>query len=193
MTEAETARAAGSGRGAAPRGGETHLRVALLLSAHGVSGELKARCLSDDPDRLLGLEEVWLTSPEGELLRRVGLSARRAHGCDLVRLEGVDDRDAAERLRGAYLAVERARALPLPEGRYYECDLLGLAVEDAVRGPIGRLRRISYNGAQDVYEIARPGRKPLYLAVTDETFLGAEPGEGIIRVRLPEGLWEVYE
>ena len=72
-------------------------------------------------------------------------------------------------------------------------DLIGLKVIDAERGEIGRLKDISDNGAQDIYEIARPNMKALYLAISPETFLDADLNKGEIHVQLPHGLWEIYD
>ena len=170
-----------------------YFHVALILGAHGVKGEVKLLPLSERPNRLQELSELSLLTPEGLFVKTVQYRARKAHGYDIAELEGVKDRETAETLKAHYLSVRREQAAPLPEGRYYISDLIGLKVIDAVRGEIGRLKAVSDNGAQDVYEIAREAKKPLFLAIAEETFQSANLSLGEIYVHLPDGLWEIYE
>ncbi len=169
------------------------LHVAVIIGAHGVKGELKALVLSEHPDRLQELSELSLLTAGGLFVRRVKISARKAHGHDIVKIDDLDDRDEAQALKGCYLSVTREEAAPLPEGRFYIRDLIGLKVVDEQRGEIGYLRAVSDNNAQDIYEIKRPELKPLFLAVSKETFINADLEKKEIHVKLPEGLWEVYD
>ena len=68
-------------------------------------------------------------------------------------LAGVEDRDAAEALRGRELFVPRAEAAPLPEGRYYIADLIGMQVVDEAGRELGRLADVMQAGGNDVYEV----------------------------------------
>jgi 16S rRNA processing protein RimM len=67
--------------------------------------------------------------------------ARRAGTDDhvILRVTGVDDRRAAEALRGTDLLVDRAAAPPLEEGEFWAEDLEGLRVVDGERD-LGRVR-----------------------------------------------------
>src|SRR5690554_7185706 len=48
----------------------------------------------------------------------------------LVKLEGLDDRDSAQALRGALLQVARDAVHPLPPGEYYVFEIVGLRSEE---------------------------------------------------------------
>ncbi len=172
---------------------QTFLHVAQIIGAHGVKGELKVVVLSENKDRLQELSELSLLTAGGLFVKKVRFTARRMNNFELIKIEGLDDRDEALALKNHYLSVSRDEAAPLPEGRYYVSDLIGLKVIDAERGEIGRLKDISDNGAQDIYEIARPKMKALYLAISPETFLDADLNKGEIHVQLPHGLWEIYD
>ncbi len=171
-----------------------YLHIAVLTSAHGVKGEMKAKILSDLPDRLAGLEEVYLFSPDAKKnlgLRR--LQDVRGAQHDLVKLEGVETRDDAEKLKGSYLSVKREEALPLEEGQYYISDLIGMKVRDEARGVIGTLKEVLDTPAGDLFVIKRPGAKDLLLPTRGGALLDVNFTEGEIYVSLPEGLWEVYD
>jgi 16S rRNA processing protein RimM len=79
------------------------------------------------------------------------------HGKTVIaRLEGVEDRDAAEGLIGAEIAVPRD-ALPEPgPGEYYWADLIGLAVVNREGLALGRVERLMETGAHDVLVLRGP-------------------------------------
>ncbi len=63
-----------------------------------------------------------------EIVRRAGTEQR-----PIVRLEGVEDREGAEALRGQALTVERLEAPALEEGEWWAHELEGCAVVDGER------------------------------------------------------------
>ena len=75
-------------------------------------------------------------------------------GTLLARLAGVGNREAALKLRGRAVAVSRA-ALPKPDaGHYYLADLVGLEVVNEQGIVLGAVKSWTFNGAQDVMEVA---------------------------------------
>lgn len=137
-----------------------YLMIGQIVKPQGVRGEVKVLPLTDDPARFCDLETIYLDE-KGERSAKV-LSARVREGFAYVALEGVPDRDAAERLRNRALYVDRAHAAPLPEGRYYISDLIGMAVEDETGAALGQLADVLQAGGNDVYEVegARTFRFP---------------------------------
>lgn len=78
----------------------------------------------------------------------------KAHsGALLAKLQGVETREQALQLKGRTIAVARGALPGPPAGRYYFDDLIGLEVVDASGATLGRVKRISYNGAHDVMEL----------------------------------------
>ena len=88
------------------------LVVGRVLRPHGIRGELAVEVLSDAPDRFSPGAELGAGDPDGQgPLRPVTVTAARLHlGRLLARLEGVEDRDAAEELRGVLLSIPMAPA-----------------------------------------------------------------------------------
>jgi 16S rRNA processing protein RimM len=84
----------------------------------------------------------------------------------LARVEGIADRDAAERLKGIRLYVARAALPPPGEEEYYHADLLGLAVELDDGTPLGRVKAVHDFGAGDSLEVERPGKAPVMVPFT---------------------------
>ena len=126
--------------------------IGQAVKPQGVRGEIKVLPATDDVERFCDLENVFLDE-KGEICKKVE-SARTREGFAYVKLEGVDDRDEAECLRGCSLYIDRAHAVPLPEGRYYISDLIGMRVEDETGAELGRLSDVMQAGGNDVYEVA---------------------------------------
>lgn len=107
---------------------------------HGVRGLVKLRSFTADPAAIASYGP--LTDEAGT--RRFALTLLSD---GLARVEGVEDRDAAARLTGARLYVERASLPPPDEDEFYLADLVGLRAETAAGEPLGRVRSVEDNGA----------------------------------------------
>ena len=135
------------------------LVVGRVLRPHGVRGEVTVQVLSDAPDRFAPGAELAAGDPDGPgPLRPVVVRAARLHqGRLLVSLEGVEDRDAAERLRGAWLSIPVADARPLEAGEFWPHQLVGLAVVDRQGRQRGRVADVVPGAAHDLLAVELPG------------------------------------
>ena len=138
------------------------LRVAWVRRAHGVGGELALELLGGAADRLR--PGLAVQTALGE--RRLG-SVRPVAAGVLARLDGVDSREAAQRLVGTYLEVDRAAARPLPAGEYFHFQLVGLAVVDEDGQPLGELSDVEPYPHHDVYVLRTPTGEARVPAVRD--------------------------
>ena len=114
--------------------------VGEIGKPHGVRGLVKLRSFTADPAAIASYGP--LTDAAGE--RRFALTLL-ADG--LARIEGVEDRDAAARLTGTGLYVDRAALPPPEEDEFYLADLIGLRAETAAGEPLGRVRSVEEHGA----------------------------------------------
>jgi 16S rRNA processing protein RimM len=135
------------------------LVVGRVLRPHGVRGELSVEVLSDAPDRFAPGAELGAGDPDGpEPPRPVTVRAARLHqGRLLLSLEGIEDRDAAERLRGAWLSIPVASARPLEPGEFWPHQLVGLAVVDQQGRERGRVADVVPGAAHDLLAVELPG------------------------------------
>lgn len=131
---------------------EEPVTVARVVAAHGVRGELRAIPESDYPERLRPGREVYLAGPRPGWTRIVAARPHRAP-LWLLRLDGVEDRDAAEALRGSELQVAAADLPPLPEGTYYHHQIVGLQVVTEAGRVLGHVEDIRRTGSADVYVV----------------------------------------
>ena len=125
-----------------------YVPVGRIVSVHGIRGELRVLPLEGEADFLAGFRTFYLDG------RAVIPAACRVHkGMALLKLEGVEDRTAAEGLRGKELFIRRADA-HLPQGEYFDGELLGLDVYDGKTGEcVGELVKVERYPASKVYTI----------------------------------------
>ena len=138
-------------------GEEELLHAGTITGAHGVRGWVKVHAFTDPVDNFLDFD-TWYARRRGHFDEVEFLEARR-HGKGLVaRLAGVDDRDAAEKLRGVEVWVRRGDLPPLAAGEYYWHELLGMRVyseHDARPVLLGEVDHLMETGANDVI-VLRP-------------------------------------
>jgi 16S rRNA processing protein RimM len=163
------------------------LQIGEITTAHGVRGLVKVRCFNDDPETLESYAPLY-TSPDGN--ETIALSLKhQAGGALIAEIDGVSDRDQAEKLRGTGLWVDRA-ALPdiVEEGQYYHVDLIGLTVVDKDDNPIGKIIAVENFGAGDMFEIRPLSGPTFYLPFIDEYVLSIDIAGGVAVADIPEGL-----
>ena len=176
--------------GADDRGGPAFLLLGEVLRPHGLRGEVKLRLLTDYPERIDGMARVFL-APEvqGRDARAWKVEHMRMHQRHgLLKLEGVDDRDAAELLRDLKLLVPVDEAVPLEEGEFYLYQLLGLRVVTAEGCELGTIRDVIETGANDVYVVRGASHGEVLIPATPETVLETNIAGGTLLVQLPDGL-----
>lgn len=103
---------------------QTHLQIGVIARPHGVRGELKVHLHSEESTALESASHLVVESSQGKAERLEIESARGSAKGPILRLMGVDSREAADALRGAKLWVERENVDPLEPGEYYLVDLV---------------------------------------------------------------------
>lgn len=159
---------------------QRYIEAGRIVNTHGVNGELKLQVWLDSPAFLASFPALIL---DGQ--RRALLAAREHKGFLLVRLEGVEDLNAAMAVKGKTVAIDR-RDAALPEGRFFLQDILGAQVLDEEGRTLGVLTEILERPAANVYVI-RGEREHLVPAVP-EFILSTDPEAGVLVVRLIEGM-----
>ena len=143
---------------------QQYLEIGRIVAPHGVTGEMKLELWCDSVAFLSRLPRVYRTAlGEGEM-RVAGLRPHKNMG--LLRLEGVNDMDAARAMVGRVLYIDRAD-VRLPQGTFFIQDLLGCRVLDADTGACyGTVSDISHPAAQDIYTVRdENGAETLFPAV----------------------------
>jgi 16S rRNA processing protein RimM len=107
------------------------LVIGTIVAPHGLKGELRVYPSSDFPERFLEPGIRWLQEPETgkieeiELVRGRYLAGKNLY---IITIDGVEDRDTAEALKGAKILVEQDDLPELAEDEYHVSELIGLEV-----------------------------------------------------------------
>lgn len=139
------------------------LYVGRITAPFGVNGEVRASLDTEFPERLperpvfIGDERRPLTVEEVRLHRREAL----------LKLRGVDTVEAADALRDQPLYVAAQDSAPLPEGRYYVHQIVGLEVRTTAGERYGVVKDVLLRPANDVYVIRHANREVLAPAIAD--------------------------
>ncbi|MGH3424303.1 MAG: ribosome maturation factor RimM [Nocardioidaceae bacterium] len=125
--------------------------------AHGVRGEVAVEVRTDEPERRFAPGSVLCFEGRGGDGDLTVTSARPHSGRLLVRFEQVDDRSAAEALRGATLSVEvDQREHPEDPEEYYDHQLVGLEARTGPGDVVGAVAEVLHLPAQDTLSITTP-------------------------------------
>jgi 16S rRNA processing protein RimM len=133
--------------------GERKIALAAIAGAHGIKGELRLKLFAESTESLARHKKLYVGGAERRLL------SVRDGKAPVARFEGIDDRSAAEGLRGALVEIDRSALPPLEAGEYYHADLIGLAAMDALGEPVGTVVAVENHGAGDLLEIEAEGGK----------------------------------
>lgn len=153
-----------------------------IVNAHGVRGEVKLLPQGVDTDILMECKVLYMDG------RPVTPSARRVHkGCLLLSLPGVEDMDAALALKGKSVSIRRSD-VRLPEGVYFDGEIVGLTARDAATGEeLGQVEEVLDYPAHKIYAVR--GGKDEYLIPAVPAFIAAVDLEGgAIDIHMLEGL-----
>jgi len=163
------------------------LRLGRITSAVGLAGEIRIYPYTDYKEKFEECSYVLLRDEKYPIEK-----VRYHKNMAILKLKGINDRTAAEKCREQDVFIFREDAPPLPPGTYYVKDLIGLSIVDESGEPIGTLRDVIKNSAQDLYEVEpNDGGKPFLIPVVEEFVPEISPEKGFIRVHLIEGLREL--
>lgn len=135
---------------------EVRLTVGVIVGTHGVSGEMRMSLLTDAPDHLLDIRQVYL----GDSDTPVALEGVRFHGEGaLIFIEGIRTPEEAKELRGTPIRIAGSDARPLEEGEFFIYQLIGLKATTPDGEELGVVVDLIETGAHDVLVIAPEGSR----------------------------------
>lgn len=171
---------------------QEYLLLGEIVRPQGIRGEVKVKHYTDDPDRFFDLEDVFFK--RGDQYEPAVVTGARVNGDDVyLTIEGIADRNEAEKLRGVQLWVDRDNAVELGEDEVFIADILGAKAYDTKGNQIGVLKDVLTPGGVDVFVFKTP-KGTLMTPALKEVLLvmDAEAGRIVLdEVKLEEvGLYE---
>lgn len=159
------------------------IEVMKIINTHGVKGELKALHYADSPAFFKKVKTLYDKKENAYTITAV----REGKNCLLVTIEGVEDMNAAERMKNVSLFARREDFPALPKGEYYLIDLIGLMAETVEGEEIGEVINIIESAAQNLLVI-RKGEKEILIPKCDAFVDRIDLDEKKIYIKPIEGL-----
>jgi 16S rRNA processing protein RimM len=151
------------------------LEVGRIGRAHGLHGEVSVAPISNRTDRFAPGSTLYIDD------RPLVIASSRPHQQRwLVRFEGVNDRNAAEALRGRLLKGEAPDVTP---DELYVHELIGSEVRDRAGTELGKVAAVEANPAHDLLVLENNALIPIVFVVSQN--------DGIVVVDVPEGLLDL--
>jgi 16S rRNA processing protein RimM len=163
--------------------------VGQIERPFGVKGEVLVRSLSDVPGRFEALTQVSLVAKSGMSMETSVTHVRRTGRGFILGLAGLTTPEAAGLWRGGMIQAPRGTVPALPDGQYYECDLVGLAVQTDEGQPIGVLEQIWELPGNHVF-VVRQGAKEILIPAAKELVKAVDLERGVMTVHMIDGLGE---
>ncbi len=161
--------------------------VGTFAGAFGVRGETRLKSFCAEPSDIAIYAPLY--TEDGRKFPVIVLTGQAGNGF-IARVEGVDSKEEADRLKGISLYADRTRLPHLPDDEYYHADLIGLAVYDTGGTLLGAVKTVLNHGAGDLLDILVTGSSdtvllPFTLAAVPTVDLTA----GRIIADPPDGLF----
>lgn len=167
-----------------------NLVVGRIGRAHGVRGEVAVDVRTDAADQRFAPGAELATDPPAD--QPLTVVATRWHsGRLLVRFDGVDDRSAAEALRGTMLVADSAESPATAEDEWWDHELVGLVAVRPDGARLGEVREVVHAPGQDLLVVHREGGGEALVPFVAAIVTAVDVAGGSLVVDPPEGLLEL--
>jgi len=142
--------------------------IGKVVKAHGLRGEIKIHSFSGQPAHFNNYQRLVLVDTNGRLTSALEIIKCRVTGkTAIVQLDGIDDRNQAERICSMGVLIDKTDLPNLTNNEFYYHELIGLPVQTEDGKQLGKVDNIFSNGAQEIMEIKGEGEHYLIPVVQD--------------------------
>ena len=160
-----------------------YLRVGVISSTHGISGEVKVYPTTDDANRFKDLKEVILDTGKTNITLEVE-HVKFFKQMVILKFKGIDNINDIEKYRGKDLLVTRENAVELDEDEYFISDIIESEVLDEEGTKLGVLAEVLSTGANDVFVVNTNESKEILIPYIKDCVLDINLEEKKIIVHL---------
>lgn len=162
--------------------------IGRIGKAHGIRGDVTVEVRTDEPERRFAVGTTLLSTHATPL---VIADARDHSGRLLLRFEGINDRNAAEALRGTMLEADiDPTEKPTDEDEYYDRQLIGLTAVRVDGSPLGSISDVVHLPGHDLLAVTHPSRGEVLVPFVHEIVTEVDLLEGRVIIDPPGGLFE---
>ena len=166
------------------------LRVGVIVTTHGIRGEVKVFPTTDDAERFRDLKMCFVDARRSLIPLEVR-SVKFFKQFVILGFKDYDNINDVLEFVKRDLLVERKDAVELKPGEYFICDLVGHKVLSDTGEELGVLKDVITSSANNVYVVKRPEGKDLLIPVIPECVLGHDMEKGVTTVHLLDGLLDL--
>lgn len=162
------------------------ITLGQIVGAHGILGWVKIKSFTRPEQNIFAYPQWWLSQPQqpdAKLTQsyaiqpyvvKVEKSRQQSHGW-VAKLQGCDDRTAAEALRGKQILLPKSELPALAAQEYYWSDLIGLEVQNTQGVLLGRIEQLLETGANDVLVVVNAAKQRVLIPyVLNHTILAVD-------------------
>ncbi|MBJ8343304.1 ribosome maturation factor RimM [Antrihabitans sp. YC2-6] len=167
------------------------LLVGRVAKSHGIRGEVVVEVRTDDPDlRFAPGSTLRGHKPREKQLTEYTVEAARDHsGRLLLRLQGIDSREAADALRGTLFVIDATEVEPSDDpDEFYDHELEGLAVALIDGTPVGTVREVLHSTAGELLAVTSPEGREILVPFVAAIVTSVSVADGLVQIDPPEGL-----
>lgn len=162
------------------------VRLGVIVGVRGIKGEVRIKSFTDDPADVAAYGPLFDQDGTTQFYVRVTGTNK---GLVLARIDGIDDRNAAEAMKRTELFVDRSQLPPAEEDEFYDADLIGLKAETTTGKSLGRVKGLYDFGAGPVLEMDGNVMVPFTKAVVPDI----DVANGKVVIDPPDGLFDPPE
>lgn len=163
------------------------IKVGKIVGTHGYKGTVKVEPLTDFPERFRKGQKIKIS--QGLTAADLVLESIGVHqGMLLMRFQGIETKEEAAKYRNSFLNISPDELYKLPEGTYYQFQLIGMRVEDLEQGYLGELIEILETGANDVYVVKSEVHGEILIPAIKSVISRVDVAQGLMQVKLLPGL-----
>lgn len=166
---------------------EQLMEIGQIVNTYGIKGFLKVVPYTDDITRFEDLKSIYVET-KNSLKTFIIEDVKYSKNLVLLKLNGIDDINAAEIYKNCYLKIERKDAVELPKDSYFIIDLIGITVFSDNNEELGNIVDVYSTGANDIYVVKNELGKQVLLPAISEVIKDVDIKNKKMIVHLIEGL-----
>jgi 16S rRNA processing protein RimM len=168
---------------------DDRVTIGKIERPFGLKGEVKVRSLSDVPGRFDHLDAVGVMGPTGQMSDKTVTHVRRAGETYIMRFAGVTTPEEAGTLRGGLIQIPRTKRPAQSNDLFYECDLVGMRVEDEKGHELGVVDTVWDMPGHHIF-VVRKGDRELLIPAAKNFVKAVDVPQRRMVVQIIEGMVE---
>lgn len=166
---------------------EEYFEIGQIVNTNGLKGTLKVKPFTDNIKEFETFKSIYIQKGN-ELIEYKIEKVGYIKNMVLLKLQGIDDINEAEKYRNFYLKINRNILPELPKNTYYIVDLLECKVVTIEGELLGKVKDVFNTGSNDIYEVKDEFGKQILIPAIKEVIKNIDIPNKKITVKLMEGL-----